>query len=157
MTRLMSSFTWQKASSYWVDPGVDGTMSVGGSTAISLRHLLVIEEEHRLLENTSTVVHSDVGNMKGKAVETFNHMPSEVRAYGQGLVIADQVPARLSPDVIKSTNLKLIHRLLATDDGGRRVMPWALMRTRSGSSSGSAQGRRSSCTAGSRHQPCSAE
>ena len=43
-------------------------------------------------------------------------MLSEIRAYGQGLVIVDQVPGRLIPDAIKNTNLKIIHRLIASDD-----------------------------------------
>ncbi len=35
---------------------------------------------------------------------------------GQGLLIADQVPARLVPDAVKNTNLKIVHRLVAADD-----------------------------------------
>jgi DNA helicase HerA-like ATPase len=46
----------------------------------------------------------------------FSEMLSEIRAYGQGLMIVDQVPARLIPDAIKNTNLKIVHRLVARDD-----------------------------------------
>jgi DNA helicase HerA-like ATPase len=46
----------------------------------------------------------------------FSGMLSEIRAYGQGLLIVDQVPARLIPDAIKNTNLKIVHRLVARDD-----------------------------------------
>jgi len=49
----------------------------------------------------------------------FSNMISEVRAYGQGILIADQVPGRLNPDAIKNTNLKIVHRLVSGDD---RVM-----------------------------------
>ena len=43
-------------------------------------------------------------------------MLSEVRAFGQGLMIVDQVPTRLIPDAVKNTSLKIIHRLVSTDD-----------------------------------------
>lgn len=43
-------------------------------------------------------------------------MLSEVRSYGEGLVVVDQVPTRLIEDVIKNTNYKIVHRLTAPDD-----------------------------------------
>ena len=82
----------------------------------NLVHLLVFEEAHRLLENVQSNNNPEIADMKGKALETFNNILSEIRAYGQGILIADQIPSKLSPDVIKNTNLKIIHRLLAKDD-----------------------------------------
>ena len=82
-----------------------------------LRHLLVVEEAHRLLSNkTRSGDANQTGDPGGKAIETFTNLLAEVRAYGQGLVIADQVPSRLAPDVLKNTNLKIVHRLVAEDD-----------------------------------------
>lgn len=81
-----------------------------------LQNLLVIEEAHRLLENTTSTNNNEIADMKGKALENFNNILSEIRAYGQGIVVADQIPSKLSPDVIKNTNLKIIHRLYANDD-----------------------------------------
>ena len=52
----------------------------------------------------------------GHAVELFAGLLAEVRAYGEGLVIAEQIPARLVPDVIKNTAVKIVHRLPAADD-----------------------------------------
>ena len=46
----------------------------------------------------------------------FSNMLSEIRAYGEGMVLVDQVPTRLIPDAIKNTNLKITHRLVAEDD-----------------------------------------
>jgi len=46
----------------------------------------------------------------------FANLLAEVRKYGAGLVIADQIPAKLIPDVIKNTNTKIVHRLFAADD-----------------------------------------
>lgn len=83
----------------------------------SLKHVVLIEEAHRLLarglDNSGNI---EVSNIRGQAVETFCNMLAEVRAYGQGLIIADQSPTKLHPDAIKGTNLKIIHRLVAQDD-----------------------------------------
>jgi uncharacterized protein len=46
----------------------------------------------------------------------FADLLAEVRAYGEGLVIAEQIPAKLIPDVIKNTAVKIVHRLPAKDD-----------------------------------------
>lgn len=81
-----------------------------------LQHLLVIEEAHRLLENTKASNNAEIADVKGKAVETFNHILSEIRAYGQSICVADQIPSKLSPDIIKNTNLKIIHRLFSKED-----------------------------------------
>lgn len=81
-----------------------------------LQHLLVIEEAHRLLKNVSTGNNEDLGNPKGKAVEHFTNMLAEMRSYGQGVIVAEQIPSKLSPDVIKNSSNKIIHRIIAKDD-----------------------------------------
>lgn len=87
------------------------------STSKGLQHLLVIEEAHRLLKNISSEKSSDqLGNPKGKAVELFGHVLAEMRSMGQGVIIAEQIPSKLAPDVIKNSNTKIVHRLVARDD-----------------------------------------
>lgn len=81
-----------------------------------LEHVTVVEEAHRLLKNVPTEVSTEEANVKGKAVEAFTNILSEIRAYGEGVLIAEQIPTRLAPDAIKNTNLKLAHRLVAQDD-----------------------------------------
>lgn len=92
--------------------------------ASGLAHLVVVEEAHRLVANTGGPGGEHQGDPRGKLVELFSQMLSEVRAYGQGFLIADQVPVRLAPDVIKNTNLKIAHRLVANDD--REAMSGAM-------------------------------
>lgn len=83
----------------------------------SLSHLLVIEEAHRLLKNVDTERSTEeMGNPKGKAVEHFTNMIAEMRSYGQGVIIAEQIPTKLAPDVIKNSSNKIIQRLVAADD-----------------------------------------
>ena len=82
-----------------------------------LRHVLVIEEAHRLLKNVQTERTSEMlGNPKGKAVESFCNLIAEMRSYGQGVIVAEQIPTKIAPDVIKNTNTKIIHRLVSLDD-----------------------------------------
>ncbi|MCZ7611863.1 MAG: DUF87 domain-containing protein [Ignavibacterium sp.] len=82
-----------------------------------LEHLLIIEEAHRLLKNVNTERQMEmVGNPKGKAVETFCNVIAEMRALGQGVIVVEQIPTKIAPDVIKNTNTKIVHRLVSKDD-----------------------------------------
>ena len=81
-----------------------------------LQHLLVIEEAHRLLKNVSSEHTEELGNPKGKAVEHFTNMLAEMRSYGQGVIVAEQIPSKISPDVIKNSSNKIIHRIVSKDD-----------------------------------------
>jgi DNA helicase HerA-like ATPase len=80
-----------------------------------LCHLAVIEEAHRLVKNPERDI-SGMGNPQAIVSEMFSDMLSEFRAYGQGMMIVDQVPSRLIPNAIKNTNCKIVHRLVASDD-----------------------------------------
>ncbi len=77
-----------------------------------LRHLSVFEEAHRLLRQP----HGPAGGAAAHAVEMFAGLLAEIRAYGEGLIIAEQIPSKLIPDVIKNTAVKIVHRLPAADD-----------------------------------------
>ena len=82
-----------------------------------LQHVLVIEEAHRLLKNVTQERQSEhLGNPRGKAVEFFANVISEMRSMGQGVAVVEQIPSKLLPDVIKNTNTKIVHRLVSRDD-----------------------------------------
>jgi uncharacterized protein len=83
---------------------------------VKLRHLTVIEEAHRLLRRPEAPGSGSAGGAAAHAVEMFAGLLAEIRAYGEGLVIAEQIPDRLAPDVIKNTAVKITHRLPAADD-----------------------------------------
>lgn len=78
----------------------------------NFRHITLIEEAHRLF---SRVEFGDSGS-KRIAVETFTDLLAEVRKYGESLIVVDQIPNKLAPEVLKNTNTKIIHRLFARDD-----------------------------------------
>jgi len=83
---------------------------------VGLRHLTVIEEAHRLLRRPEAAGSGSPGGAAAHAVEMFAGLLAEIRAYGEGLVIAEQIPGRLVQDVIKNTAVKITHRLPAADD-----------------------------------------
>ncbi|MCW2944126.1 MAG: ATPase-like protein [Actinoallomurus sp.] len=93
-------------------------MPGGGDDARGLKHVIVIEEAHRLLRNRGEE------RASAHAVELFAGMLAEIRAYGEGIVVAEQIPTKLVPDVVKNTALKVVHRLPAYDD--RRLVGAAM-------------------------------
>lgn len=77
-----------------------------------IKHLTLVEEAHRLLSKYQP---GDAPNKK-HGVEMFSDMLAEIRKYGESLIIVDQIPNKLTPEVLKNTNTKIIHRLFAADD-----------------------------------------
>ena len=75
-----------------------------------LRHLTVIEEAHRILLRT-TPSQSDPANSQAKVAEMFANILSQIRTYDQGLLLAEQFPARLVPNAMKNINLKIVHSI----------------------------------------------
>jgi hypothetical protein len=84
------------------------------------KHVLVIEEAHRLLANTAAL--SNRGNQvvgqdaKAKAVSLFVDMLAEIRAWRQGIFIVEQIPTKIVPEAVKNTNLKIMMRTTAKED-----------------------------------------
>jgi len=76
------------------------------------KHITLIEEAHRLLSKYTA---GDSLNKK-LGVEVFSDMLAEVRKYGESLIIVDQIPNKLTPEVLKNTNTKIVHKLFAKDD-----------------------------------------
>lgn len=76
------------------------------------KHITLVEEAHRLLSKY------EPGDSKSKkqGIEMFSDMLAEVRRYGESLVIVDQIPGKLTPEVLKNTNTKIVHKIFAQDD-----------------------------------------
>ena len=81
-----------------------------------LKHILVVEEAHNLIGRGDTSVSEYRANPKEQAVRLFVRMLAEMRALGQGILIADQLPTALAPEAVKQTNLKVLMRLTSMDD-----------------------------------------
>lgn len=102
-----------------------GTKDFGNSKG--LRHILVIEEAHRLLSNTQKSQRGEA-DAASLAVGQFAAMLAEMRSYGEGVIVAEQIASKLLPDVYKNTNTKLVFKttsgaeqeLLASEIGLQR-------------------------------------
>lgn len=75
------------------------------------RHLAVIEEAHRVMTKCDS---PELPQYRSN--QMFTSILSEVRAYGQGIMVVDQVPSRLIEDAVKNTNVKIIHKIVSSDD-----------------------------------------
>lgn len=79
------------------------------------RHVIFLEEAHNLIGPT-TVANSENGDTKVASTKYIVDMLAEVRALREAIVIADQLPTALAPQVTKNTSLKIAHRITAMDD-----------------------------------------
>lgn len=82
--------------------------------SVLFEHLLVIEEAHRLLANSPSG--GEGGNPRAQAIQFFSNLLAEIRSGGQGFLISDQMPSKLTPDTLRNTNLKLVHRITTEED-----------------------------------------
>ena len=80
-------------------------------TGTDFRHILLIEEAHRLLSQVE-----GASNGRRLGIEMFTDMLAEVRKYHESLIIVDQIPSKLASEVLKNTNTKIVHRLFAEED-----------------------------------------
>jgi DNA helicase HerA-like ATPase len=88
--------------------------SVRGASS-DLEHLTVVEEAHRLLERPEGSGQEEA-QAKQRAAQAFANTLAENRKYGEGVLIAEQLPTKLVQDAVRNTNLKVMHRLTAEDD-----------------------------------------
>lgn len=81
----------------------------------SVRHVTVLEEAHRLMPEpvTGGAEDADAGAVIAKLM---TQLLAEIRAYGEGLLIIDQSPAAVAREVLRNTNVKLVHRIVDRDD-----------------------------------------
>lgn len=94
---------------------------------LQLRHLLVLEEAHNLLEKHAGESSSADGSTydpKAEASRFIEGMLAEVRALGQGMLVADQSPSVIPASVIRNTRTKIVHQI--TDPADREAMAASL-------------------------------
>ncbi|MEI9851203.1 MAG: DUF87 domain-containing protein [Sphingomonas sp.] len=82
------------------------------------RHVMIVEEAHRVLSSSGSARSGEVAGMdaKSKSVSLFVDMLAEIRAFGQGIIIVEQIPTKIVSEAIKNTNLKIMLRLTSRDD-----------------------------------------
>ncbi|OUM21218.1 ATP-binding protein [Butyricicoccus porcorum] len=80
-----------------------------------LKHMLLVEEAHNLIGSQGNSNDSRA-NPKAQTIELFTNMLAEMRALGQGILIADQLPTAIAQQAVKQTNVKILMRVTAKDD-----------------------------------------
>ena len=76
-----------------------------------LKNLLLLDEAHVLFK-----AQQESGEEGNHAVRSLENMLAEIRSYGTGIVIADQSPAAVGSEVIKNTDIKVVFRLVDSND-----------------------------------------
>ena len=80
-----------------------------------LKNVILLEEAHVLLDASSNASQGDA-NPSAIAQGLVKRMLAEIRSYGVGLVIADQSPRKVSTDVVALTDMKMVFRLVESED-----------------------------------------
>jgi len=83
----------------------------------SLKLVLIFEEAHNLIPSIDeNVTGENSGGGRAEASRYISNMLAELRALGLGIIIVDQTPAAVANQVIRNTNLKIVHRTVAKSD-----------------------------------------
>lgn len=80
-----------------------------------LRNVILLEEAHVLLDTGSNPLPGEA-DPSGIAQRLIKRMLAEIRAYGVGIIIADQSPRKVTADVVAMTDIKLAFRLVESAD-----------------------------------------
>lgn len=89
-----------------------------------VKHITLIEEAHRLFSSSGASQREDAVSTQSKNIGIFTDMLAEMRALGEGFLIAEQIPTKLAKDIIKHPDMKIMHRITADED--RQVLGSAM-------------------------------
>lgn len=82
-----------------------------GSNEGNLENIVMIDEAHVLFDNAGQ---RDGANKAQQATsKSLQKMIAEIRAYGTGIIIADQLPSKVTEDIVSDTEIKVMFRLVA--------------------------------------------
>jgi len=82
-----------------------------------LHHVLLLEEAHVLLNNSNKrIAQNGEAQPNTYAEEFINRILAEKRAMGFGIIIADQSPQKVTIDVIRNTDAKIVFRTVESKD-----------------------------------------
>ncbi len=79
----------------------------------NLKNIILLEEAHVLFDTGTAAGEANPSDIAQRLIK---RMLAEARAYGVGLVIADQSPRKVTTDVVALTDIKLGFRLVEADD-----------------------------------------
>jgi len=83
-----------------------------------IAHVTVIEEAHRILGKSGSGGRND--DTRDQTIATFCDAISELRAFGEGFILASQLPTELASAAVGNMGTKILHRLESRD--GRELV-----------------------------------
>lgn len=92
-------------------------LKTASKTNVIPRYVIIIEEAHNIVgRDTNAAPSPDVANPKVFAAEAVSRALLEFRGLGVSIVIVDQCPSKIAPEVIKATTTKLAFRQVHQED-----------------------------------------
>ncbi len=85
-----------------------------------LKNVIMIDEAHLLLGQAAKHLEANEADPTGKTVAFLQDMVLVNRAYGTGMIFADQSPHKLTKEIVANADIQLIFRLNSADD--RRML-----------------------------------
>ena len=85
------------------------------SIGTNLKNVLMIDEAHVLLSPEERGDNSDI-SAGSSTVRSLQRMLKEIRAYGTGVIIADQSPSKVTHDIIAASDTKIVFRLVEASE-----------------------------------------
>ena len=76
-----------------------------------IKNVIMIDEAHLLLGNQLGPANSESAKSSASVIQMLQNMVVTIRAYGTGLIFADQSPQKLTEEIINNCNLKVSFRL----------------------------------------------
>lgn len=86
-----------------------------GSSSGEINNILMIDEAHVLLDGRSNTS-SEQARAQNTTIKSLQKMIAEIRSFGTGIIIADQVPSKVTSDIVADTDLKVSFRLVAQNE-----------------------------------------
>lgn len=80
-----------------------------------LKNVLMIDEAHLLLGQGGGFRADGGADPRGATVQLLQDITVAIRAYGTGIIFADQSPEKLTHEVVDNANIKIIFRLDSTE------------------------------------------
>lgn len=81
-----------------------------------VRHVTVLEEAHRIMPEPRHGADSEAGDATSNAAEQLGALLAEIRSYGEAVLVLDQSPNAVAREVVRNTNLKILHRVVDPAD-----------------------------------------
>ncbi len=77
-----------------------------------IRHVTILEEAHRLIPEPSESGAGEDANASSSSAALLTQILAEMRAFGEAVIVVDQSPAAVAREVLRNTNLKIVHRIV---------------------------------------------